>query len=199
MGWIDDVVTRTTIRSVWGNGIRDAAVLHYATVAERDATAHPVDGMVCSTTADRRVWQYRADLAKWVIVLEPWQGWVPQGFVGTAGPLPVQADLAESKMDGDQVTVRWLVKVLNSGYHSSPVYISLPPTRGNAAPQQLPAGIGSATDFGTGLTYTVSFHPEFGRVFARKMDGTSFMPSPPGGGDCAFSGTLTYRASGYGP
>src|SRR5436189_6225534 len=52
MARLDDVITQTTIRSVWGNTLRDQAVTQYATVAERDAkTSVTPDGSLCTVTA----------------------------------------------------------------------------------------------------------------------------------------------------
>jgi len=199
--WIDDVVTHTTIRSVWGNSVRDRVVHQFATTAERDGpTVHPVDGMCCHTAADHRLWRYRGDLARWTIVDEPWQPWTPQGFIGTNGPHVVQSTLGESKMVGDQVTVRWLVKLVAGTSSAGTIYFTLPPTRGNAGPQQLPVGAGTATDYNTAVTSGVIFFAEFGQVFARKM--TDQTPiSTPGvpTRDISFTGTFTYRSDSYGP
>jgi hypothetical protein len=85
MAWIDDVVTRTTIRSVWGNSIRDSVVLHFATKAERNTTAHPVDGMCCYCADTQSVYLYRA--GAWWPAVTPWRSftatlWFYRGLSG---------------------------------------------------------------------------------------------------------------------
>lgn len=69
MTWIDDVVTHTTIRSVWGNTIRDRVVHQFASKAERDAaTVVPVEGMMCQL-ADSGFVYVRRQNAWWVLAM----------------------------------------------------------------------------------------------------------------------------------
>lgn len=86
--WIDDVIPGAVIRSAaWGNTVRDRIVQTYATRAERDA--HPLpDGSLCTTAEDRRLWQYRGDLARWIIVNEPWQDYAARVDVASTSGIP---------------------------------------------------------------------------------------------------------------
>lgn len=70
MPWIDDVVTRTTILSSWGNTVRDHVVHTFANTAERNAAA-PKVGMFAYQVDTRRLMRW--DATGWVIVDEPWQ------------------------------------------------------------------------------------------------------------------------------
>lgn len=196
MGYLNDVAPFDTIQSLWGNTVRDRTVTPYDSIAQRDAQAHPLEGMLCTTAADHRLWRYQS--GRWTILDEPWQGWTVTGAIGNT-PIAVQNDWAQNKMTGQHVVVQWAVKILNQGYSGGAVYFSLPPTRGNAGPQQMPVGNGTATLFAQGLTYPVYFCTEFGRVFARKMsDGQSVAPAP-GGGDVYFIGTFQYQSDSWGP
>lgn len=74
MTWIADVVTRTVIRSVWGNAIRDHVVHTFDTVAEMKAP--PVvakQGMRAYVAATLSLYLY--DGTGWAITDEPWQTW----------------------------------------------------------------------------------------------------------------------------
>jgi hypothetical protein len=72
--WIDDVVTHTTITSVWGNKIRNRVVHQFTTKAERDgAGVVPVEGMVCHV-ADVNIVYVRTDGAWWVLAM-PWRSY----------------------------------------------------------------------------------------------------------------------------
>lgn len=52
--WLDDVIPHQTIRSVWGNSIRNRVVQTFDTIAERDAhTAGLPDGAVATVTAEK--------------------------------------------------------------------------------------------------------------------------------------------------
>lgn len=52
MAYIADVAPSTTIRSVWGNQIRDATVAAYSSTAERDLkTSVTPDGALCTVAA----------------------------------------------------------------------------------------------------------------------------------------------------
>jgi hypothetical protein len=86
MGWIDDVITRTTIRSVWGNAIRDRVVHQFASKAERDASnVHPVEGMCCQL-ADSGFMYVRRQGAWWVLAM-PWAPFNPKAwFAPTTSP-----------------------------------------------------------------------------------------------------------------
>lgn len=72
MAWIDDVLPQTTIRSVWGNGVRDRTVHQFASKAERDAVASSklVDGMACYTAAEQILWLRRGG-AWWPLAIPP--------------------------------------------------------------------------------------------------------------------------------
>jgi hypothetical protein len=79
-GWIPDVLTRTTIRSVWGNTIRDQVVQSFATSADLAAQAHPVEGMLAWATQERTLWLYVTALGGWRVVAEPWRPLPLSGF-----------------------------------------------------------------------------------------------------------------------
>lgn len=198
MAWIDDVVTHTTIRSVWGNGVRDRTVHQFASIAERDAApaSSRQDGSLCATAADKRLWRYRVDLARWIIVDEPWQPYSPQCFVGASGALPSQIDIAETKMTGDLVTLRIVAKVTPGGALGT-MFINLPASRTNKESPQSGAGVLAATDYRTGLTTGAAPVMEFGRFYGRTMADWSAVG--PTGLDFSLSGTFIYRSSGYGP
>lgn len=95
MAWIDDVVTRTTILSTWGNTIRDHVVQVFASVAERDANAAKmIEGDLCVSVADRSVFVRRAAAQNGfgTFVMPPVQ-FAPQVYL--AGVLqPVTVDYA---------------------------------------------------------------------------------------------------------
>lgn len=57
MSWISDVITRTTITSVWGNAIRDRVVHTFDSHAERDAHPSLPNGVVCFTADDNLLWR----------------------------------------------------------------------------------------------------------------------------------------------
>lgn len=95
MGWIADVVTRTTIRSVWGNQIRDRTVQAFANAGERDAHATVPDGALNvpldSGIVERKwqgVWRQVAPLAfratGLAVVVQP--GQTQRSFGTLAGP-----------------------------------------------------------------------------------------------------------------
>lgn len=52
MGWIGDVIPRTTIRSVWGNAVRNQLVQRFASAAERDGASPRQPGMLGFVDAD---------------------------------------------------------------------------------------------------------------------------------------------------
>ena len=78
MPWIDDVVTHTTIRSVWGNTMRDHVVHVFASKAERDAQAVPRDGMLCHTS-DTHITYVRVGGA-WYVLAMPWRPFTPKAW-----------------------------------------------------------------------------------------------------------------------
>jgi len=78
VGWIDDVVSHTTIRSVWGNQVRDRVVHVFASKAERDAQAHPQDGMLCHTS-DTHITYVRVSGQWWVLAM-PWRAYTPKSW-----------------------------------------------------------------------------------------------------------------------
>lgn len=87
LGWMPDVAPATTIRSAWGNAIRDRVVFQFATVADRDNKAQPVDGMLAWTRQERSLWLYTSIFTNsmWRVVFEPWHS-VPIGTISiTAG------------------------------------------------------------------------------------------------------------------
>ena len=81
MPWIDDVVSHTTIRSVWGNNIRNHVVHTVASKAERDATVVPQEGMRVYC-ADTRFTYVRVGSAWWVESM-PWAPFTPRAWMGT--------------------------------------------------------------------------------------------------------------------
>lgn len=78
MPWLDDVVPQTTIRSVWGNSIRDRVVMTYANKGERDAQPSPKEGMVCHVADIDIVYLRHANT--WQVLEMPWRPFTPRAY-----------------------------------------------------------------------------------------------------------------------
>jgi len=93
--WIDDVVSHATIRSTWGNSIRDRVVKDFANAADRDShTAQVVDGTLATTADDQRLWRKHAGV---------WLPALPYMAQGTNG---ADTNLANGQVFNNAVTMQ---------------------------------------------------------------------------------------------
>ena len=153
MPWIDDVVTRTTILSTWGNTIRDHAVAIFATVAERDANAAKmVEGALCVSVADRSVFVRRAAAANGfgTFVMPP-VPFAPQVYL--SGVLEtVSVDYAYwQRIAPTRVAAAWRWSITGPNYSGTPALnFQVPvPAAANAGTAKVMIGAGFVQDLAT--------------------------------------------------
>jgi len=154
--WIADVVTRTTITSVWGNAIRNRVTHQFANRAERDAAGVvPVAGMMCVTLDTGCVWIYTT---RWVPFSTPWKSWSPVIFSNpSTGATQTVATAAAQYRYSSPTSV--LVQcdasmtaqaVMGVGQMQTNLPVPLGAAAGNNV---MVAGAGYGINYRTGLTY----------------------------------------------
>ena len=88
MPWIDDVVTHTTIRSVWGNTIRDHVVQVFTNRSERDTNAAKmIEGDLCYVVTEKALYVRRPSAAQgFGTLFSDWANYTPIVVVGAYNP-----------------------------------------------------------------------------------------------------------------
>jgi len=162
MAWIADVVPQTTIRSVWGNGIRDRTIHQFASKAERDAVAANVlvDGMQCWTAAEQTLWARRG--GQWWPMWAPYRTFGPHVWSSPVGGSTWFPAVGQTVIEyqyqrvGDVVNVNASVDFQSGTIGTAYVAISLPyDPFPNVAPKAL--GNGELVDNVAGVVRSAGF------------------------------------------
>lgn len=83
MGWIADVVPGETISStVYGNVVRDRVVQVFDSDADRDANAHPKEGMLAWSRDAHRLAAWVNLANGWQVIIEPFHDFTPRLWIG---------------------------------------------------------------------------------------------------------------------
>jgi hypothetical protein len=142
MAWIADAVPYATIRSSWGNTVRDHVYQSFASVAERDAQAVPKEGMKCWCTAEQIEFVYTQ--GQWWTTDADWRQYTQHAWGSVMGPLtPTGTPTAWFKISGKRhVDVMFIGTFTPSNANAGAAQFSLP------LPLAVPGalGIGRLTD-----------------------------------------------------
>jgi hypothetical protein len=83
VSWIADVVPDETISSTsWGNIIRDRVVQVFDSDADRNANAHPREGMLAWSRDAHRLAVWINSTLTWQVIVEPYTPYTPRLWVG---------------------------------------------------------------------------------------------------------------------
>jgi hypothetical protein len=83
MAWIADVVPDEVISSTaWGNIVRDRVVQVFDSDADRNANAHPREGMLAWSRDDHRLAAWLDATLTWQVIVEPYAPFTPRLWIG---------------------------------------------------------------------------------------------------------------------
>lgn len=196
MPWIDDVVTHTTIRSVWGNTIRDHTVGIFANVAERNANGPKViEGALTWSIAEAELAVRRASTPLgWWILDQPLRSYACTLYSG-ANPIATNTIYAAwRRRDGDTAE-GWVVAQTTAGsFGGIEMLFSLPiPVAAAVSGAGAVIGTGEAaagTNFAAGYLQATS-DPARGFL----IDARTNQPYKTEGGAFTFKGHFSYQVA----
>jgi len=131
MPWLDDVLPQTTIRSVWGNTVRNQLVQSFANVPERDSHAASLpDGALAYCIAEDRLFMRRAaSPGGWRTMSMPYTSYTPGVRVG-ANMVPPANILFNRRhyrrVNGTTIHVEFWLGIAWGGILGGAVQIDLP-------------------------------------------------------------------------
>lgn len=195
MAWIADVAPGANISSTaWGNLVRDRIVQVFDSDAERNATAHPRDGMLAWTVAESRLALWFSVDMGWVVIFEPWRAWNPVVWSGPTTPLTTTANHG-SQWRFRAFEVELFVNVdvlLGTTVPEDLMYIPppVPPSRNG------PFGVATVADPTHGIVGTMGFCDATHLAIQAQGTGTTGLGSLIHRGDLADSGTINWYMTG---